>query len=110
MWNKVWIGDNLKIFKEILFEVWFNRVCIEVKTIPFCESIMSFTNHSHSFRRGWLSGESDKRSCDKDNSRVLIIVSGTNLVCGSSINQCISTTSTWLHESDSSVCIQISWI
>lgn len=76
-WGKVVISRE-----GILFYVRFIRVRIEVRIIPSCKAIQSFTNHSYSCRGGWLGGESGKRTCHKDDSKVHMIVTRTNL-CGS---------------------------
>jgi len=93
------------------YHVWFTRVCLEVRTTPFCVAILNSTIHSYSCRGEWLGGESDMRSCHKDDSKVIMIVPWTNLMCGSSVQQLgislHSITSARLRKSDSSAHIQI---
>lgn len=83
--TKVWINDNVGIsMEEIVFSVWFTRLCIDASIFPSCETILSSTNHSYSCKERWLGCESGRRSCHKEDSKVLMIMQGTNLMGGSS--------------------------
>jgi len=70
--DSVEICDNIGISREeIQFELWFIRMCLDVRTAQSCEAILNSTSHSYSCKGRWLGGESSRRSYHNDDSRFL---------------------------------------
>lgn len=81
IWFLKWKWMYYMIFSRRDFHLMcFTTVAIEVRSIVFCVMTLNSTNHPYSCRGKWLGGESDLRSCHKDNPRVFMTVTTTNIV------------------------------